>query len=215
MKIDQIKESNGHPTGGNAVAASGTTTFNIKEFLLKYLYYSWLFILIMVLSFLIAWLYLRYTKPVYSVDSSLLIRTDKNNRGGGSGSGADMFADIALFQDNVNKQNEILILSSRTMMERVVKALGLQKSYFVEGNVKTTNIYKEQPFDVEILSLKDSLASFALRIKLNESRTFTINESHKANLFRRDLSDRKWLLQVDAEGIRLQQFRIQEFSLSL
>jgi tyrosine-protein kinase Etk/Wzc len=64
-----------------------------------------------------------------------------------------------------------------------VKALGLQKSYFVEGNVKTTNIYKEQPFDVEILSLKDSLGSFALRIKLNESRTFTINESTKEIYF--------------------------------
>src|SRR5687768_4297645 len=97
-------------------------TLNAKELLWKYIQYGWLFVLIITLSMLIAWLYLRYTQPIYSVSSTLLIRNDNAKRGGGNSS-QDMFADIALFESNTNKQNEILILSSRTMMERVVRSL--------------------------------------------------------------------------------------------
>ena len=179
MKIDPLKETNGQ-FSGNSNTAHSSNTFNIREFLLKYVYYSWLFILILALSFIVAWLYLRYTKPVYSVGASLLIRNENANRGGsGNGTGSDMFADIALFQSNTNTQNEILILSSRTMMERVVRALGLQKSYYIEGNVKTTNIYGAQPFDVEILSLKDSSSVFEMKIQIAESNAFLINGGKK------------------------------------
>src|SRR5688500_9051042 len=81
---------------------------NIKEIMFKYLHYSWLFILMLAFALIGAWLYLRYTKPVYSVSATLLIRNENANRGGGAG-GEDMFADIALFQSNTNKQNEIEI----------------------------------------------------------------------------------------------------------
>jgi hypothetical protein len=66
-------------------------------------------------------------------------------------SSQDMFSDIGLFQSTTNKQNEMLILSSRTMMERVVKNLGLQKKYAVIANVKTTDIYPDYPFELSII----------------------------------------------------------------
>src|SRR5690606_1809768 len=91
-----------------------------------------------------------------------------------------MFSDIALFQSNTNKQNEILILTSRSMMERVVRSLGLQKKYAVVGNVKTTDIYPEHPFELEIVDLKDSSASFALEIHFDASwQKFTINQDKR------------------------------------
>src|SRR5690242_6864608 len=82
------------------------TGVNIKEILLKYFHYSWLFVLTVALSLSIAWLYLRYTKPLYSVTSTLLIRNDNAGRGAGSMSTQSMFTDIDLFQANTNKQNE-------------------------------------------------------------------------------------------------------------
>src|SRR5688500_16669299 len=128
---------------------------NPKEFVLKYLHYSWLFAICILLSLVGGWLYLRYTKPLYNVSSTLLIRSD-NERGGGSISSQDMFSDIGLFQSTTNKQNEMLILGSRTMMERVVKNLGLQKKYSVVANVKTTDIYPDYPLELVINHLRDS-----------------------------------------------------------
>src|SRR3954463_5091544 len=88
------------------------SSINAKEFLWKYLHYGWLFILSIAISLTLAWIYLRYTKPVYSTSSTLLIRSDNANRSSGGINSQDMFNDIALFQSNTNKQNEILILGS-------------------------------------------------------------------------------------------------------
>lgn len=159
--------------------AAQSSGINAKELLLKYVHYAWLFVLIMVLSLSVAWLYLRYTKPIYSVSSTLLIRND-NAKGGGGMSSQDMFSDIALFQSNTNKQNEILILGSRTMMERVVRSLGLQSGYSVVGNVKTTNIYPEQPFELQIISISDSAKSLGFEIHFSSDwKKFRLGESKK------------------------------------
>ena len=155
------------------VTDNAGSNLNIKDIIYKYLHYWWLFVIVVVVALTGAWLYLRYSTPVYSVKSSLLIRSEQ---GRGAGGGAeDMFADIALFQSSVNKQNEIEILLSRTMMERVVRSLNLQEDYYVTGNVKQTNIYEESPFDLKIISLKDSSSSFAFNIEITGEQTFKIN----------------------------------------
>jgi len=146
------------------------TSVNAMELVWKYLHFGWLFALVLSVCFAGAWLYLRYTKPLYSVSSTLLIRNETNNRSTGMGT-QDMFADIALFQSNTNKQNEILILSSRSMMERVVRSLGLEKAYSVVGNVKTIDIFREQPFDLNIINIKDTVNSFVINIDFNSEWT--------------------------------------------
>ncbi|MBA4166670.1 MAG: polysaccharide biosynthesis tyrosine autokinase [Chitinophagaceae bacterium] len=172
-----MDNNSNYPSGFNP--QNEQSTINAKEFLWRYLHYAWLFVFTVALSLLVAWIYLRYAKPVFSVSSTLLIRNDNETRGGGGGMNSeDMFSDIALFQSNTNKQNEILILGSRTMMERVVKSLGLQTEYAVEGKVKTTNVFPDQPFDFRIDSLRDSTSSFSYLIHFSQDwKTFRIGES--------------------------------------
>jgi capsular exopolysaccharide synthesis family protein len=156
------------------------SAINVKEIFYKYFQFSWLFILSLAITISLSWLYLRYKKPVYSVSSTLLIRNDMPNRSGGGQDGQDMFSDLSLFQANTNRQNEILTLTSRSMMERVVHALKLEKSYQVEANVKTTSIYTEEPFDFQILTLVDSNASFGFQIHFTEDwSAFSLGENGK------------------------------------
>jgi tyrosine-protein kinase Etk/Wzc len=177
-----MEKDNGYVNNVNIEAEQ--TGVNIKEILLKYFYYSWLFVLTVTLSLSIAWLYLRYTKPLYSVSSTLLIRNDNSGRGAAAMSTQSMFNDIDLFQANSNKQNEILILSSRTLMERVVKSLGLQKEYSVVGTVKTTDIFPEQPFELNVVSITDSTRSFSIPLDFNDKWTgFKITGDKKEILF--------------------------------
>lgn len=141
--------------------------FNIKELLFRYWHYSWMFMFFLALGLFGAWLYLRYTPPQYSISASMLIRSDAKGGGG-------VFQDLALFNEASNKQNEILILKSRTLMARVVDSLGLQSNYFVLGNVKTTNIYKASPFSVEFIGKKPG--SFYVEIHFADDNSFTIGE---------------------------------------
>ena len=85
-----MENENGYPYINKQDDATG---INPKEFLLKYLHYAWLFAICILIGLVGAWLYLRYTKPKYSVSSKLLIRND-NERGGGGISSQDMFSDI-------------------------------------------------------------------------------------------------------------------------
>jgi tyrosine-protein kinase Etk/Wzc len=170
-----MQKENGYPYPINK--QEDVSGINPKEFLLKYLHYSWLFAICILLALMGAWLYLRYTKPMYSVSSTLLIRTD-NERGGGGISSQDMFSDMGLFQSTTNKQNEMLILSSRTVMERVVKNMGLQKKYSVIANVKTTDMYPDYPLELVVLHLADSTQPFSVHVHVSKDwSTFTISES--------------------------------------
>ena len=172
MEQDQLYRS-------NTSLQENQINFNPKDIVYKYLHYTWLFLLLIALSLTAAWIYLRYAKPMYSVSSTLLIRND-NLKGGGSMASQDMFSDLALFQSNTNKQNEILILSSRTMMERVVRSLGLQKRYAVMGNVKTTDVYPEQPFELEVISLRDSTRALSFQIRFDDGwKKFRLGEDKK------------------------------------
>lgn len=169
-----MENENGYSSGNNV--KEEVTGINPKELLLKYLHYAWLFALCIILSLAVAWLYLRYTKPMYSVNATLLIRSD-NERGAGRFSSQDMFSDMGLFQSATNKQNEMLILSSRTLMERVVRKLNLQKKYSVIANVKTTDIYPDYPLELVIIEVKDSTKPFSLQLNCSKDwRTFKLGE---------------------------------------
>lgn len=143
--------------------------FNIKEMLFRYLHFSWLFALVLSISLMCAWLYLRYTPSKYRVAATMLIRNPA------SSANADLFSGLMMSQDNINTQNEIQILKSRAMMTRVVDSLGLQYSYYVMGNVKTTDLYREAPFALEFLSAPTR--PLQLEIHFKDENTFRIGES--------------------------------------
>lgn len=164
MKIDLPNEQ-------SSQLAEQNTSFSIKEFLIKYFHYTWLFVLSVAICIFCGWLYLRYTTPKYRVSATLIIRND-NNRGK-----QDMFSDLMLYQEGTNKQNEIQILRSRKLMTRVVQKLGLQYSYYVVGNVKTTNIYREAPFEIQLIPPIDNTGSLYLTIHLTGPTTFRIGEN--------------------------------------
>jgi len=145
--------------------------FNIKQVLFRYSHYIWLFMLVLSVTLICAWLYLRYTPRKYNISGTMLIR----NEGGRGGSANDVFADLSLYNEATTKQNEIEILKSRSIMSRVVDSLKLQYSYFVVGNVKTSNIYRDSPFELQFLSPPSS--PLHLKIHFIDNHNFRIGEN--------------------------------------
>lgn len=146
--------------------------FNLKEVLYKYLsYWKW-FAISLFLALVAAFVYLKYQVPVYKVHSSILIKDEKKGLGGD-----DMLKELNLFSSNKVVDNEIEILKSYNLMERVVKGLNLNISYLYKDGFNTVEFYgEESPIKLEVKSAKEVLYEEPLKVKLTGNSTVEINE---------------------------------------
>jgi tyrosine-protein kinase Etk/Wzc len=142
--------------------------FTPKEFLFKYLVYLPLFIVSVSISIAIAYLYLRYQVPLYNSAVSILIKDDKNSQP------SDALNEIVLFKPKTNLANEIEILKSATLMKKVVNAINLNTQYWVEGNVKRSEIYVNRPFNYESISAKDTNTAYTVVLNFNNKGYFRV-----------------------------------------
>lgn len=154
--------------------------FNLKEILFKYLaYWPW-FLASLLLSISCAFIYLRYQTPIYIIETSVLIKDSKN-----SSSQSDLLKELDMFSSNKVVDNEIEILKSYTLMEKVVKKLNLHVSYQTKGKFKKNDIYTQSPIHVKVLNADNSrFGSMVLKVidgKTLELDGKIINPSHKIN----------------------------------
>lgn len=149
---------------------------SFRDLFYKYVRFLPLFVLSVALSLLIAFLYLRYTIPVYNVGGTMNIKSEQ---------GGSREKDVVgmLVNDRAeNIQSEIEVLKSSPLMQRVVDSLHLQFSYYIKGKIKkNVNIYKQGPFIVEALQINDSSRAFTLKIKFLNEKQFRINDEVTAS----------------------------------
>jgi len=143
----------------------------IKDLFFKYVRFLPVFVLCLALALFGAWIYLRYATPIYRASGTIEIKNDEQ-----SGTlGDPRFNQLALNQGTQNIQNEIEVLRSKPLMERVVNALNLQVGYNAVGKIKSPDIYKQGPFLLQIFELYDSSRSFTLDIKFISDTVFKID----------------------------------------
>jgi len=118
---------------------------DLKEILFKYLRY-WPLLLTCALSgIILAFIFNRVAVPLYQIESSVLIREEADMT-----LGADIFEGAGLSKPNNNLQNEIGILTSRSLTLETLNKLNFNVTYFREGFFNETEIYGNAPFLVEV-----------------------------------------------------------------
>jgi tyrosine-protein kinase Etk/Wzc len=149
-----------------------------KDFIFRYLHYVPLVLVSVALCLVIAYIKVRYTTQIFKVQSSLLIQNDASNGSGGAGGGAkdEQFEALFLTRDALNLSNEIQILQSTPVLQRVAKDLGLQTTYYSRGNVRGSLIYPNFPFTLNILGKDDSTKGLGFRITLLSADRYTVDE---------------------------------------
>jgi tyrosine-protein kinase Etk/Wzc len=153
-------------------------SLSLRDLFYKYVRFLPIFVLSVALALFVAYAYLRYATPIYSVAGTLYIKSDK------TGGRSDKFEDIFVNDKALNIQSEIEVLKSRPLMQRVVDSLQLQVSYFSVGKIKSSNIYKQGPFLLVPITIADPTRPFVLKIKFTEPGKFKVNDSE--NSFRFD-----------------------------
>lgn len=145
-------------------------SLSFRDLFYKYVRFLPLFLFSIAFALFIAYVYLRYATPIYSAGGTLLIKSEQPNARN------DKFEDVFLNSRTSNIQNEIEVLKSRPLMERVIKKLGLQFNYAVIGKIKTLNIYHQGPFFIDPFQLADSSRAFSLKIKFINDHEFRVND---------------------------------------
>jgi len=157
-------------------------SLSLREQLDRYLVHWKWFLLAVILCLSIAYLYLRYTVPQYKSASTILVRDEKK---GGLQSELSAFADMGLMTGSKNNvDNEIEILKSRTLIEKTVRKLNFQISYFSNGTIRSTEVYSERPFDFTVLEASEAFYSIpeSFVVISDGSSKFELQDSEEKKL---------------------------------
>jgi len=154
-------------------------TFGPKDFIFKYLHYiPWLLVSMAVFG-VMAYIKNRYATPIYRMQGTMLINNDRMSQGRGD----EKFDEMFMSGGVSNLSNEIQILRSRPLLERVAGDLDLQTSYYGEGNIKTSMLYPVYPFKLDIIYIADSSNSFGCKVTFLDDKRFLVDESKKPVAF--------------------------------
>ena len=115
---------------------------DIKALFFKFVRYWYLFALTLFVTIVIAFLFNKYTAPVYEVKTTVLVKDDKSVMDPSSLIG------IGLSNSAQNVENEIGKLISFSLTYRTVQALGFEVSYYKDEGLINTELYKDAPFEI-------------------------------------------------------------------
>ncbi|MDR3715411.1 MAG: polysaccharide biosynthesis tyrosine autokinase [Puia sp.] len=175
-----MAEQNQNSFADDLLKQQGNKPMGLREFVLRYLRYIPWVLLCVALSMVLGYFKIRYTVPTYKVEASLLIRNDAEEMGGKDAKLGQLF-----MSDNTkNLSNEIQILRSRPILERVSRDLDLSPHYYSKGKVRSSEQYKgEVLFRLEILKMSDSLNGFGFSITVLDEQQFTLNKQKQPYRF--------------------------------
>ena len=106
------------------------------------------FVLSLIIFVCGAFIYLRYTEPVYQVSARMLIKDENKKK-----NPAQMLAnveDLGFLTNSTGIDNEVEVLQSRILLRDVVKDLKLYAEYRKVGRVKKPIVYQTQPVNVDL-----------------------------------------------------------------
>ncbi|MEP6746612.1 MAG: polysaccharide biosynthesis tyrosine autokinase [Bacteroidota bacterium] len=138
--------------------------FTIKEHIYKYLSYWPLFLFFLIVCVGTGLLYTRYATPIYRASTLILVKGDQANGGGGRTSEDLIKMALEGGQKSNNLDNEIQLLTSTGLMERVTAKNQFNIRYYKLANIRKIDLYLDIPFQLKPLSVLDSATSLAITV---------------------------------------------------
>jgi len=163
-------------------------SITLRELILKYTRYWYLFLLSIVVCYGLSRLYLRYSKTVYHTVGTIIIKEDRSNNRTLDLSNISSFRSFFSSYNGGRINNEIAIFKSNRIISQAIDALTLNIAYESVGSVKTTGLYRVKPIEVKFLNFNGTYKTkgipklFFEILSKNEYRLFndakTISEVH-------------------------------------
>ena len=162
--MDNISSIKDNPReGGNA------SEIEIKEVLRPYFRRFYWFIISAAICLILSYLYLKTKTTVYEVSAAGLIKDAKSNPGSQDSAALRDISGFGKIGSN-GVENEMELLKSKKMMQKVVQNLHLESTVYQKGKFKNTELYgKTSPIMVQVINEKPDTKYYKEPIELKIS----------------------------------------------
>ena len=116
---------------------------DFKQLIYTILHHWYLFVIFVVVALVICFFYNRVSTNVYQTKGTVLINEGRSNYD------ATAIMTSSNFGNYQNLDNEIAVMKSYSLTDRVVKKMGLEVTYMEKGRFSAHELYKTAPFMVE------------------------------------------------------------------
>lgn len=142
---------------------------SIKEHLTKYFSYWPVFLLSLIICIGAGIFYTYYTEPKYKASTLILVKGNENSASNASNASGDLIEAAMNGKSKVNLDNEIQLMRSSSLMERVVARNSFNVSYFKLGKIRKVDLYLDAPLRLVPQYITDSNA---LAVTLTDINTY-------------------------------------------
>ncbi|AFD08003.1 GumC family protein [Solitalea canadensis] len=147
------------------------TDFNLKATVLKYVAYWQWFTISMIAALGVAYFFMNTQNPEYAIRTSIMIKDEKKGLGQD-----ELMKQLDIFGSNKVVENEIEVLKSYTLMEKVIKDLNLNIVYSHVDGLRQVDLYKQSPIIIDLIQPNDAIYAEPLEVKILNKTSVEVNE---------------------------------------
>lgn len=177
--------------------------FDDLRLFLKVFSKNWYIIgLLVFVSFLFSYFYTYKLPDVYSVKSQILLKSDDTYNYQNQ-----LYSGIGYYQSYLDNSNQIRVITSNDLIEKVLSKLKVDISYYIVGRLKATELYEYMPFDISVRLLNESLFEEDIKFKVQDVNTFQISyrkgdeQVVKKFRFNEKIEDNDFFMTVTKNGL--------------
>ena len=142
----------------------------------RYLPYWPLFVVLVLIGGVSAWVYLRYTTPLYEANATILV---KDNKKGVNEAGVE--EELNIFSSKKIVDNEVEVIRSKKLMAKVVDELNLYAPIFEKGKIKTTSAYNTSPVVILVREPEKIVTTQEVAFSLGAGKVMLDNKIYPLN----------------------------------
>jgi tyrosine-protein kinase Etk/Wzc len=106
---------------------------------------KYLFVGTLITTLFLAFLYNKYTIPIYKVTAAILIEEDKKTAPTGND---QLLEGFGIMPGMKNFDNQIMVLGSRTLIGKTLDELNIDTEYFNKGLMNKKSLFPARPIDI-------------------------------------------------------------------
>lgn len=152
-------------------------SLNIMKLLRQMLNYWYFFPIFFFLTLAGVVLNNKTTTPQYKIITRLMVSEGNENQSSMMGGGENALPDINLGPQS-NIENQLVILTSRPQIKKVLKQLDFTISYFEDGLFRNNEIYQKSPFTVIPDTSEVKFSNMDFSVEFHSKDQFTLTWLH-------------------------------------
>jgi tyrosine-protein kinase Etk/Wzc len=133
----------------------------------------WILVSFVVASYIISYVYAYRLPDIYAAQTQLLLKS--NDQYNSQSIISNTLGSFGSYQGFVDNANEIHVIQSYDLLRKVVDKLNMGISYFIEGRLRTTEVYTAIPFKVELYYINQGFYEKEIRLNILDKHHYRIS----------------------------------------